>query len=154
MNVYKFLVRYQETPDPPCNTCIFYEFCEETSRCCEAFIEYVDEGSWTTKTREPNYYTNATQDGITETELCHRLQATKEEIRSILSWCTLWELAFEEERFYTYKEIERAIIHNHPGMEKARGRKKAALCKILLETPGSINTERLNTLGKEIRRNI
>ena len=146
-------MRLKDTPDPPCLGCRFYEFCLETERCCKAFKQYVADGEWTTESREPNYYTHATKDGITESELSRRLRVSKRELKSILSWCTLWELAFEEEKFYLFKEIERSILCGYPGMERAGRIQKALLCKILLAAPGSIDTKRLQDLGREIRRN-
>ena len=146
-------MRLKDTPDPPCLDCKFYEFCLETERCCVAFKQYVAKGEWTTELREPNYFTHVTKDGISESELSKRLKVSKNELESILSWCTVWELAFEEERFYLFKEIENSIRNGYPGMERAGRLQKALLCKILLEVPGSVDTERLNDLGKEIRRN-
>ena len=153
MNTYKFLMRLKDIADPPCLDCKFYEFCLETERCCVAFKQYVADGEWTTEIREPNYFTHVTKDGISESELSKRLKVSKSELESILSWCTVWELAFEEERLYLFKEIENAVRNGHPGMERAGRLQKALLCKILLEIPGSVDTERLNDLGKEIRRN-
>ena len=146
-------MRLKDTADPPCLDCKFYEFCLETERCCVAFKQYVASGDWSTELREPNYFTHATKDGITESELSKRLQISKRKLKFMLSWCTAWELAFEEEKFYLFEEIENAVRNGHPGMERAGRLQKALLCKILLEVPGSVDTERLNDLGKEIRRN-
>ena len=146
-------MRLKDTPDPPCLGCKFYEFCLETERCCVAFKQYVADGEWTTELREPNYFTHATKDGITESELSRRLQISKRKLKFMLSWCTAWELAFEEEKFYLFKEIENAVRNGHPGMERAGRLQKALLCKILLGTSESVDTQRLNYLGKEIRRN-
>jgi len=154
MNLYKFLMRLKEIPDPPCIGCRFYEFCLETDRCCDAFKEYVENGEWTTEEREPNYFTNVTKDGITESELSRRLQISKRKLKSILSWCNSWDLAFEKEKIYLFKEIENSVRYGHPGMEKAGRTQKALLCKILLETTKKVDTKRLNDLGKEIRRNV
>ena len=146
-------MRLKDIADPPCLDCKFYEFCLESERCCIAFKQYVAKGEWATELREPNYFTHATKDGITESELSRRLQISKRKLKFMLSWCTAWELAFEEERFYLFEEIENAVRNGHPGMERAGRLQKALLCKILLEVPGSVDTERLNDLGKEIRRN-
>jgi len=153
VNTIKLLRRLAEQPDPPCLKCDNYFICEESSKCCEAFIEYVENETWNNKDFIPIFDTELPNDCIMEKDIQDRCGISYKELRQMLFAFKRKRLAFEPKYFYSMLEIERGISKIYARSERLR-KAKIALCKIVLEKTQRINTERTRHLVAEIRRNV
>jgi len=159
MNVVKLLKRMNEQPAPPCSTCPNFDYCEETEKCCDIFVDYVEFGAtvnidWFDEDpRIAHLYTCIPKNGISIKEMSKACDLNTTEIQTLFNKCERHSLAFETTGFYMVKDIEDEIKKNS-GRSKRIRNAKIAFCKILLEKDEQVNPKRTSDLVKEIRRNV
>lgn len=153
MNVKKFLKRLSDQPHPPCVGCVNYNYCEDTSKCCKAFVEYVDSGYWRDKRLEPSMYTTMPDDCLSYNEIKDVTGLSSKELDEMLVRCQKYKLAFEPFYFYFMKELEYELPKIQAG-SKRLGKAKANICSRMLAKTQRVMPERSRYLVKEIRRNV
>ena len=159
MNVVKLLKRMNEQPEPPCNKCPNFDYCEETEKCCDIFVNYVEFGvtlniDWYDEDPRIAYlYTCVPKSGISIKEMSRACDLNTTEIQTLFNTCEKHLLAFETPGFYMIKDIEDEIKKNSGRSRRVRAA-KIALCKTLLEKDEQVNPERTGDLVREIRRNV
>lgn len=148
-----------DQPDPPCKTCPNFDYCEETEKCCDMFVDYVefgvkcDIGWFDEDPRKPYLFTCVPKKGISVKEISKRCNMTTTSVQTMFHNCEKHGLAFECTGFYMMKDIENEI-KNIKGRSIRLRNAKITLCKILLEKDEQVNPKRTSDLVKEVRRNV